>query len=59
MIPADFDEQLQQLIVDFTEARKCQHSGRAEQVGGTAGIGEAVRRGTRLSRELNAILSAA
>ena len=59
MMPADFDLTLQGLIDEFVEARERKSAGRAEQVGGTAGIAEAVRRAMRLARELDAILSSA
>jgi hypothetical protein len=59
MMPEDFDEELQGLIEAFAQARDRKYSGRAEQVGGTAGIAEAIRRGMRLARELDAILSVA
>jgi hypothetical protein len=59
MMPLTFDETLQGLIDEFAAARERKHTGRAEQVGGTAGLSEAVGRGMRLARELDAILSAA
>jgi len=59
MMPATFDEDLQDLIDEFAEARQRKHTGRAEQVGGTAGVGDAVRRGMRLARQLDAILKVA
>jgi hypothetical protein len=59
MMPASFAEDLQEMINAFVRARERKYSGRAEQVGGTAGIGEAIRRGMRFARELDAILSVA
>jgi hypothetical protein len=59
LMPADFDEQLQALIDDFAAARERKHTGRAEQVGGTAGISDAAARGMRLARKLDAILKVA
>jgi hypothetical protein len=59
MMPATFDEDLQDLVDEFAEARQRKHTGQAEQVGGTAGVGDAVRRGMRLARQLDAILKVA
>lgn len=59
LMPANFDVTLQGLIDDFVQARERKHSGRAEQIGGTAGLSEAVRRGMKLARQLDAILSSA
>jgi hypothetical protein len=59
MMPATFDEDLDGLMEEFATARERKHSGRAEQVGGTAGISDAVNRGMRLARQLDAILKAA
>jgi hypothetical protein len=59
LMPANFDEQLQALIADFATARERKHTGRAEQIGGTAGISDAVSRGMRLARKLDAILKVA
>ncbi|HET6407264.1 MAG TPA: hypothetical protein VFG14_05240, partial [Chthoniobacteraceae bacterium] len=59
MMPADFDQSLQRLIDDFVRARERKHTGRADQVGGTAGLSAAIRRGRRLARELDAIMKAA
>jgi hypothetical protein len=59
MMPATFDEDLKDLIDEFAAARERKHMGQAEQVGGTAGVGDAVRRGMRLARQLDAILKVA
>jgi hypothetical protein len=59
MMTPNFDENLQRLINDFAQARDRKYSGRADQVDGTAGLADAVSRGVRLARELDAILSAA
>jgi hypothetical protein len=59
MMPADFDQSLQRLIDDFVRARERKHTGRAEQVGGTAGLSAAIRRGMQLAREIDAIMKAA
>jgi hypothetical protein len=57
MMPADFEQTLQALLNAFIEARGRKYSGRARQVGGTAGTEDAVRRGMRHVRALDAMLS--
>jgi hypothetical protein len=59
MMPADFEQTLQALLNAFIEARGRKYSGRARQVGGTAGTEDAVRRGMRHVRALDAMLSVA
>lgn len=59
MMPEDFDQRLQALIERFAGARNRKQSGLADQVSGIAGIAATARRGMRLLRELDAILSAA
>jgi hypothetical protein len=57
MMPADFEQTLRALFNAFIDARGRKYSGRARQVGGTAGNEDAVRRGMRHVRALDAILS--
>jgi hypothetical protein len=59
MMPADFEQTLRALIEAFIEARGRKYTGRARQVGGTAGTEDAVRRGMRHVRALDAMLSVA
>jgi hypothetical protein len=59
MMPEDFAETLRELLDAFNEARGRKYSGRARQVGGTAGTEDAVRRGMRHVRALDAMLSVA
>jgi hypothetical protein len=59
MMPTDFEETLQAQLEAFIEARGRKYRGRARQVGGTAGTEDAVRRGMRHVRALDAMLSVA
>jgi hypothetical protein len=57
-LSADFDEQLQGLLTDFTAATQRQSTGRADRVSGTAGLGPASSLGLGYVRELDGILFA-
>jgi len=56
-MPADFDEQLGELIASFGTATGMKNGGLAEQVGSTAGLPGTVREGVALVRDLDSILS--
>jgi hypothetical protein len=56
-LPADFDEQLETRIAAITAATNSRTLGKAEQVGGTAGMGAKASEGLAAVAELDSILS--
>ena len=55
-LAADFDVALTALTTEFATAIDLQNRGKSEQVGGTAGLSDEARKGTRLIVMLNSVL---
>jgi hypothetical protein len=56
-VPADFDDTMNDLIDALEEATQRKSSGLSEQSGGTAGLADAAKRGVKLVKELDAIMT--
>jgi hypothetical protein len=55
-MPADFDEQLAASLATFATATATRDGGLAEQIGGTAGLGDMAQRGVEILIRLNAVM---